>query len=110
MINSGVPDTIVDFWLGHEIGEMAEAYKGVQYESLKQMYVEREKLLSISPKENLEELRTKLKGEIEQQNKQLQSMVNTLASENMDLKQRIAKTEKKLAELEKLIKASLEQT
>jgi len=37
MINSGVPDTIVDFWLGHEIGEMAEAYKGVQHESLKQM-------------------------------------------------------------------------
>ena len=28
MINSGVPDTIVDFWLGHAIGDMAEAYKG----------------------------------------------------------------------------------
>jgi site-specific recombinase XerD len=70
MINSGVPDTIVDFWLGHDIGEMAEAYKGVQHESLKQMYVEREKLLSISPRENLEELKAKLKGEIEQQNKQ----------------------------------------
>lgn len=56
MINSGVPDTIVDFWLGHEIGEMAEAYKGVQHVSLKQMYTEREKLLSISPKESLEEL------------------------------------------------------
>lgn len=36
MINSGVPDTIVDFWLGHVIGEMAEAYKGVQFKSLKQ--------------------------------------------------------------------------
>jgi len=24
MINKGVPDTIVDFWLGHEIGEMAD--------------------------------------------------------------------------------------
>jgi len=31
MINRGVPDTILDFWLGHEIGRMAEAYKGVQY-------------------------------------------------------------------------------
>jgi site-specific recombinase XerD len=103
MINSGVPDTIVDFWLGHEIGEMAEAYKGVQYESLKQMYVEREKLLSISPKENLEELKAKLKGEIEQQNRQLQVMVNSLVTENMDLKQRINRTEQKLSELEKLI-------
>lgn len=35
MINSGVPDTIVGFWLGHEIGEMNEVYKGVQFESLK---------------------------------------------------------------------------
>ncbi len=32
--------------LGHSIGEMAEAYKGVQYESLRDMYLEREKLLS----------------------------------------------------------------
>ena len=48
MINSGVPDTIVDFWLGHSIGEMGEAYNSVQYESLKKMYLEREKLLSFS--------------------------------------------------------------
>lgn len=110
MINSGVPDTIVDFWLGHEIGEMAEAYKGVQYESLKQMYTEREKLLSISPKENLEELREKLKGEIQEQNKQLQTMVNSLVTENLDLKQRISRTEEKLAKLEKSVNEILEQT
>jgi site-specific recombinase XerD len=107
MINSGVPDTIVDFWLGHEIGEMAEAYKGVQYESLKQMYEDREKLLSISPKENLEELREKLKGEIEQQNRQLQTMLNSLVTENLDLKQRISRTEQKLAELEELVKETM---
>ena len=104
-----MPDTIVDFWLGHEIGEMAEAYKGVQYESLKHMYAEREKLLSISPKENLEELREKLKGEIQEQNKQLQTMVNALVSENVDLKQRIAKAEQKLDEIEKVIRESLQE-
>jgi len=93
MINSGVPDTIVDFWLGHEIGEMAEAYKGVQCGSLKAMYSQREKMLSISPKENLEELREKLKGEFEQQNKQLQIIVNNLVSENLDLKRRVNRTE-----------------
>jgi site-specific recombinase XerD len=109
MINSGVPDTIVDFWLGHEIGEMAEAYKGVQYESLKKMYSEREKLLSINPRENLEELRGKLKGEIQEQNKQLQTMANSLVSENLDLKRRIGRTEQKLSELEKLIRQTLEQ-
>jgi len=48
MINSGVPDTIVDFWLGHEIGDMAKAYKETQFNNLRQMYLEREHLLSIS--------------------------------------------------------------
>ena len=111
MINSGVPDTIVDFWLGHEIGEMAEAYKGVQYESLKQMYVDREKLLSITmPKVDVEELKAKLRGEIEQQNKQLQAMVNSVVTENMDLKQRIGRTEHKITELEKAVHELLEQT
>jgi len=48
MINSGVPDTIVDFWLGHEIGDMSKAYKETQFKNLRQMYLEREHLLSIS--------------------------------------------------------------
>ncbi|MFH0897352.1 MAG: tyrosine-type recombinase/integrase, partial [Candidatus Bathyarchaeota archaeon] len=39
---SGVPDTIVDFWLGHSIGEMVKAYKSTQFESLKKMYLKRE--------------------------------------------------------------------
>jgi DNA repair exonuclease SbcCD nuclease subunit len=108
MINSGVPDTIVDFWLGHEIGEMAEAYKGVQSTSLIQMYLERENLLTISSKENIEELKEKLKGEIHEENKQLQTMVNGLVFENMNLKQRISRTEQKLAEVEKLIEETLD--
>jgi len=110
MINSGVPDTIVDFWLGHSIGEMAEAYKSVQAESLKKMYLERERLLSISaPKVDVEEIEAKLRGEIEQQNRQLQVMVNSLVTENMDLKGRIQLTEQKLAELDRLIREVLEQ-
>jgi len=101
MTNSGVPDTIVDFWLGHVIGEMAEAYKGVQFESLRTMYLDREKLLSISaPKVDVEELRAKLRLEVEEQNRQLQLMVNNLLTENMDLKNRQRKTED---ELDKII-------
>ena len=90
MTNSGVRDTIVNFWLGHEIGELAEAYKSVQFESLKQMYLAREKLISISAqKVDVEELEEKMKTEMEQQSKQLQLMVNSLFTENMDLKNRI---------------------
>jgi hypothetical protein len=90
---------------------MAEAYKGMQYESLRQMYLEREKLISITmPKVDVEELKAKLRGEIEQQNRQLQVMVNNVVSENIDLKPRINRTEQKLAELEKAIHEILEQT
>jgi hypothetical protein len=109
MTNSGVPDTIVDFWLAHEIGEMAEAYKSVQFESLRKMYLEREHLLSITPKTNVDEIREKLRGEIEQQNRQLQIMVNSLVTENMDLKRRIGSAEQKLTDLEKLIRENLAQ-
>jgi septal ring factor EnvC (AmiA/AmiB activator) len=75
------------------------------------MYLEREKLISIAmPKVDVEELKAKLRGEIEQQNRQLQVMVNNVVSENIDLKSRINRTEQKLAELEKAIHEILEQT
>jgi integrase len=104
MTNSGVPDTVVDFWLGHEIGEMAEAYKSVQLESLKQMYLAREKLVSISAqKVDVEEIKEKLRIEMDQQNKQLQIMVNSLVTENMDLKNRFQLLERKFQDIEKTI-------
>ena len=52
MTNARVSKTIVDFWLDHEIGEMAEVCQAVQFEGLQRMYLEREKLLSISNAEN----------------------------------------------------------
>jgi integrase len=124
MINSGVPDTIVDFWLGHAIGEMAEAYKRVQFDSLKKMYLEREKLLSVSgPKVDLKEIESKVRVEVEQQNRQLQTLVNGLTTENLemkskvarleleniDLKKRVQKTEEKLTEIMRMLKESLKQ-
>lgn len=94
MINSGVPDSIVDFWLGHRIGEMGEAYKSVQAESLKKMYLEREKLLSFSvPKVDVEELEKKVRAEVQQHSQSLQILVNGLSMENLEMKSKIAKVE-----------------
>jgi len=94
MTNSGVPDTIVDFWLGHTIGELAEAYKSVQFDSLKKMYLDREKLISISAqKVDVQEIESKVRLEIEQSSRQLQLMVNSLVTENMDLKRRMSTLE-----------------
>jgi integrase len=94
MINSGIPDSIVDFWLGHEVGEMGEAYKSVQFEALKKMYLEREKLLSVSgPKVDVEEIEEKVRFEVEQRNRQLQLLVNGLTTENLEMKSKVAKVE-----------------
>ena len=104
MTNSGVPDTIVDFWLGHSIGELAEAYKSMQYESLKQMYLDREKILSISqPPVDLEEVERKVRQEIEDRNKQLQTLVNGVTAENLELKSRMARVELEITQLKKTL-------
>lgn len=84
MINSGVPDAIVDFWLGHAIGEMSEAYKSIQFESVKKMYIHRENLLSISqPTVDIKEVERKIRFEIDDRDKQLQFLVNNLSIENL---------------------------
>ena len=100
------------------MGELAEAYKGVQFESLKQIYVERENLISISTaKMDVKEIEDKLRVEVEASKKELQTLVNGLATkslrleeENKDPKRRIKLTEEKLAELEKLIHETIQQT
>jgi len=120
MTNSGVPDTIVDFWHGHEIGEMAEAYRSVQFESLRKMYLDRERLISISASPvNAEELTKKLRLELEQNNQTLQNNFQKLFTEhlelkssfakleleNTDLKKRFQKVEEKFSAMEKTIEA-----
>jgi len=66
MINNGVPDTIVDFWLGHQT-EMQEAYKRGREQELRNMYSERERFISMSTNGNqaLEEVKVALLKEIE---------------------------------------------
>jgi len=83
MTGKGVPDTIVDLWLGPEIGEMAKAYKNAKFEDVKQLYMEREQFISISTGGELEE---KVRQELDDTSRQLQTLVNGLATENVGLK------------------------
>jgi len=98
MTNKGVPDSIVDFWLGHEIGEMAEAYKRGMADDLRRIYMEKEVFLSVSTNGELE---AKLRTEIDEKNKQLQQIVNGLVSENMALKGELEKVKLDHAEMKK---------
>lgn len=66
LINHGVPDVITDFWQGHSVGEMGEAYKRGRFEELKQLYMEKEIFISISaPSENLKQLEERVRGQLD---------------------------------------------
>ncbi len=100
MINSGVPDTIVDFWLGHEIGEMAEAYKTVQYDSLRKMYMEREQLISINAPnkegerlKEIESVTTDLVVKLKRTESQLAELTTKHQAELAQQKEEITKTQ-----------------
>jgi len=89
MINSGVPDTVVDLWLGHQIGEMDEAYKGVQFESVKRMYADREHLLSPFASLGNGALKKKIDEELDRNTKELREKLGYLVGKNMETDERI---------------------
>jgi integrase len=87
MVNKGVPDSIVDFWLGHAVSDMAEAYKGRRFEELKRMYAERESFISITaPSSDLKKF--------EKSNQELKNVLVDLSTENKKLRDRIDDLEK----------------
>jgi site-specific recombinase XerD len=103
MTGQGVPDTVVDFWLGHEIGELAEAYKAAKFEDVRNMYIEREQFISITPRTDIEEVKAKVREEISTQTRQLQLLVNGLSTENLELRKRVQKLERKQVDVEEIL-------
>jgi len=105
MTNKGVPDTIVDFWLGHSIGEMARAYKSVQFKELKRMYLEREQFLSVTaPSDEIEErLKKRLRRDLQEGKEELQSIVNGLTRENLELRETTRLQNRKIEGIKKEI-------
>jgi len=99
MINKGVPDTVVDFWLGHSIGEMANAYKGPQFEEVKRLYVEREPFISISTSVSPERLEKEIKQKVDERVRILQDVITNLTAENLALKKALRRLEERLKEL-----------
>jgi integrase len=105
MINSGVPDTIVDFWLGHSIGEMSEAYKSVQAESLQKMYLEREHLLNVSANQFDErKLEEKVSEKVDERVQALQRIITNYATENLETKSKMARMELENTDLQSRLK------
>jgi integrase len=110
-----IPVDVAEALMGHE-QYLTEVYRRYSMEDLAKFYKQGESALLVFTE--AEEI-GKLRVEVEERNKQLQTLVNGLTSENLELKSRVSKTElentelkkrmqqteKKLGELEKLIRA-----
>jgi len=121
-----IPVDVVEALMGHE-GYLTEVYRRYSMEQLAKFYSQGESALLVFAE--AEEV-SKLRVEVEQKNKQLQTLVNGLTAENLELKNRVSKmetdhtqmetenldlrsridkTEETLADLEKLIRDVLQE-
>lgn len=94
MANTGVQDSIVDFWLGHTLGELSKTYQGKSVETLKKTYLEHEQFISLSaPKTEIKEI----EKELEEQRVISKSLVES----NLEFKKRIDEQSISISELSK---------
>lgn len=115
-----IPVDVAEALMGHE-EYLTEVYRKYSVEDLAKFYLQGEPALLVFTE--AEEV-GKLRVEVEERNKQLQSLANGLATENLevksrmsrmelentDLKRRIQKTEDKLSNIEKLIEDLKKET
>lgn len=86
-------------------GYLTEVYRRYSTEDLAKFYLQGESALLIFTE--AEEV-GKLRAEVEERNVQLQSLVNGLAGENMELKERLRKVEAEVVDVKKALEELLQ--
>jgi len=111
LLNNGVPDSIVDFLLGHEIGSMSEAYKRTDFEKVKEMYAQNEPKLSIGNNGNgngrireIQEENKELRKQIEQSSKTITVLLEKIDRLENGLNKMIADTDERFTVIEDKLK------
>ena len=104
-MGSVIPVDVTEALMGHE-GYLTEVYRRYSVEDLAKFYKQGEPALLIFTESG--EV-SKLKAEVEERNKQLQTLVNGLAAENIELKERIAKVELGLDDLKRMFERMLSE-
>jgi len=94
-----IPVDVTEALMGHE-GYLTEVYRRYSMEDLAKFYKQGEHALLVFTE--AAEV-GKLRAEIEERNKQLQSLVNGLTAENLELKSRMGKVETEITELKKAL-------
>ena len=94
-----IPVDVVEALMGHE-GYLTEVYRRYSLEDLAKFYRQGEHtLLVFADNEGV----GKLRAEIEERNRQLQTLLNGVIAENMTLKERQSLLERQISELQKTI-------
>jgi hypothetical protein len=94
-----IPVDVVEALMGHE-GYLTEVYRRYSLEDLAKFYKQGEHtLLVFADNEGV----AKLRAEVEERNRQLQTLINGLVSENMELKAKLSSFEKQMLEMQKTI-------
>ncbi len=100
MINHGVPDSIVDFWLGHTLGDMTEAYKRGRFNEVRAMYVKNEQFISVTSRsDEISDIENRLRDEIGKQ----QTIITSLADSNKALHNQFSSMEQQFKQFEKAV-------
>jgi integrase len=91
-----IPNNVVDFWLGHSLGQLAKAYMASdKVEDLKKLYLEAEQFLSVSGGVpiDVEKLKKEIKEEARGDAEKIQKRLDRTIDENFSLKDRLDKLE-----------------
>jgi integrase len=90
-----IPVDIVEALMGHE-GYLTQVYRRYSLDQLGEFYLKGEATLSVFTE--MEEI-SKLRKDVDERNKALQTVVNGLTRENMELKEKMGTVEEKMATL-----------
>jgi integrase len=104
-----IPVDIAEALMGHE-GYLTEVYRKYTREDLAEFYKQGEHAVSVMGMDT-EEI-SKIKVEIDERNRQLQTLVNGLVTENMEIKAKMNQVETEITDLKKTnseIKKTLEK-
>ena len=98
---TGIPVDVVEALMGHE-GYLTEVYRRYTLEDLRKFYLKGESALLVFTdaaevtklRQEVEEHAHKIQKEVDERNKTLQTLVNGLTTENLEMKSKVAKVEK----------------
>jgi DNA-binding transcriptional MerR regulator len=93
-MGSVIPVDVTEAIMGHE-GYLTEVYRRYSLEDLARFYRQGEASVTVFALEDV----SRLHEELQQQREQLQAIVNGLARENLELRERVKTVEKEIDEL-----------